>query len=291
MQSRLPVLVALATLALVLGTGLPPATAHGEHETDCDRRTDTWSHLGLWEPELAPGASAERDLSFEGCPLEQDWRLLLRGDVEGTLAVTLLQSGDELLSSSWGGAGNFEALTLPHTDFLTLRLQNTGDANATARLYFDQTCLCTVKGTHLVPGPVWLSALADAGQTVSFNVTLVPSSFPTRPDLPETVTVRAVLPGEPGATRDWTFHPALDEPCRDGGRWTACFEHTIQASETGRQDVLLWLDHDGDDSWSLSVRPVIEVEGTSGRDAPGPSVALALAPLAAVAVLARRSAR
>lgn len=287
MQVRPLALAALAAVLVLVAPAVPSA-AHGEHETECDRRADTWQHLDLWEPELEPGQALERTLSFDGCPLEEDWRVLLRGDVDGTLAVSLRQSDDEVGSWAWSGAERFETVTLPHTDFLSLRIENTGDAdagNATARIYFDQTCLCTAKGTHLVPGPVWMNTLAEAGDAVSFNVTVAPTAHPTPPEVPETVTVRAVLPGDDDATRTWTFHPRDGAACRDGARWTGCFEYTFQAPSDGRQDVLLWLDHDGDEAWGLSVRPVIEVEGTD-RGAPGPTAALAL--LAVAAALGRR---
>ncbi len=288
----------LACLAILgLLAVLPGAVAHGEHERTCDDPVGdgAWRHLVLWELELAPGEGAERVMAFEGCPLEEGWHVLARAEVDGTVEATLVQSGDAVGPTSLSGADAWATWTLPHTDFPALRLNNTGEANATVRVYFDQTCLCPVKGTRITPGPVWMNALAEAGDAVSFDVTLVPQAFAWNGTELETVTVHAEVFGDASTRQTWTFSPQEDPHCRGSARWTGCFTYTMTAPADGRQDVLLWLDHDGDDAaWALATRPVIEVTpsaGGAGVGAPAPGAAvLAGAVLAAAGSVLRRRA-
>ncbi len=266
---------------------VPSIAGHGEHEAECDMGVDAWNHIQLWTLELGPGETVERTLGFNRCPLEAGWQVLLRGDTNGIVDVLLDQNDARVGTSFWNGTGGFEAWTLQHTDFATLRLHNPGTENATARLYFDQTCLCPAKATELVPGPVWLNALAAPGDSVSFEVVLVPVLFPADALLPETLTVQAMVDGRNETQQSWLFQPLVDASCQEGTRWMACFTYTFEATEAGRQDVLLWLDHDSAEAWQLQVRPVIE-GSPAGTDAPGLGVPLFFVAIASVALLLRR---
>ncbi len=277
----LPVMLILALIVA------PSGLSHTDHPSDCDVSVDSWNHIQTWTVTLEANETIERTLGFNRCPLEAEWIVLLRGDTDGILNLALGQNGTAIGRTVWDGALNFDTWTLPHTDFATLHLHNPGAQNVTATLYFDQTCLCPAKATDLVPGPLWMNALANPGDAVDFEVVLIPVLFPAETRLPDTITVHATVLGDAASKATWTFKPHEEEPCNASTRWMACFNYGFEATLEGRQDVLLWLDHDSSDAWSLQVRPVIEVTPPV-QDAPGLGFLMSTLALVAGAFVIRR---
>jgi len=240
-------------------------------------------HLRLWEDELAPGETVDRPLGFSGCPLAEDWWVVVWME-GGPVDVNFEHEGALLRAWAHNGTG-VQHVQLPAPGFPDLRIRNAGQEPVSFRLYFDQTCDCTAKGVS-ANGPVWLNADAVAGQDVTFDLRVWPF-WPLVGDGPETpglVRVRAshVTPTTDGpvvhATEESSFRPRQDATCDeelDG--FVGCMQVAFTARADGTQYVYVEVLEGVGDGWMVQILPTIDVAEQTPLAAWLPWAALGLA--------------
>lgn len=287
---RRVLLVLLTTLLLSSMVGAGPG--HGEDEGTLPLGSYL-NHIELWSPDLS-GGEARMPLAFSGGPLHEDWLLAVHGVVE---------NGSVQLGIGDGGPWDWDAGE--HTE--TMRIEHAGvpeiwarplDGNATLRLYYDVTCDCVGKAAPMDSGPLWFNTEAAAGDEVSFLFNMQPGPVGLgRPDDYNgtfDVAIRLVEADPSGSLLTTlqesvvSYDASTTPTCLQDGTWGVCQWFNFTAPHDGRQAVLLSFAHERPD-WGVLVRPTEDVRAAgSGEEAPGLTVPMLLALLAAWALLARR---
>lgn len=281
---------------------IPLAVGHGEEvhwEGERLPPGEYLSHSRVWDVALGPDQTVNTTLAFEGgVPLKEGWLILVRAQVaQGPVEATVEQGHTQVAHWSWEPGDHTVTTRSPATEFLTLELHNPGDQNATVKLYFDQTCECTLKGLPMESGPLWFDAPTTEGTEVHYNFSVVTSPLASgAPETPwdgGTMTVRVDLveASPDGATlqvtdsRQWTFDGDDAQCFPDHPRFNVCLPYSFVASGSGNQ--ALWfemeLDHPG---WGVQVNPQITTDAVQTTPAGTPVAVLGL--LGAVALAVRR---